>query len=146
MEEQGEYVIPAPRTEVWEALQNPNILKRCIDGCEAMNASEPNAFTCVVGMKIGPVKARFRGEIRIVDPDPPNRYYLDVSAQGGGAGFGSGRAAVELHEAPEGTRLTYYVTGTVGGKLAQLGSRLMQSFSRKMTRIFFDRFAQNWVG
>lgn len=145
MEEQGEFVIPASPHEVWDALQNPDILKECIDGCEEMTLTEEGSFACVVAIKVGPVKARFTGTVRIVDPDPPNSYFLDVSARGGGAGFGNGRAEVRLQEVPEGTQLTYQVTGTIGGKLAQIGTRLFQSFSRKMTRTFFDRFSKHWV-
>jgi len=146
VEEQGEFVIPAPPNEVWEALQKPDVLKECIDGCEEMTLTQENTFSCVVAVKVGPVKARFTGSVKIVDPDPPHSYFLDVSAQGGGAGFGSGRAEVKLHEVPEGTRLTYHVNGAVGGKLAQIGTRLMQSFSRKMTRTFFGKFSRLWVG
>ncbi len=145
MEEQGEFLIPASREEVWKALQDPEILKRCIDGCEAMTAVDSHSFNCVVAIKIGPVKAHFSGTIRMLDQDPPSRYSLDVNAQGGTAGFGNGRADVALEDAPEGTRLTYHAKGTIGGKLAQLGARLFQSFSRKMTRTFFERFSAHWV-
>ena len=145
MEEQGEFVIPATPQEVWDALQQPDILQECIDGCEEMTLTEEGTFACVVAIKVGPVKARFTGTVKIVDPHPPHSYFLDVSARGGGAGFGSGRAEVELHAVPEGTRLDYQVRGTIGGKLAQIGTRLFQSFSRKMTRTFFERFSQRWV-
>ena len=145
MEEQGEFVIPAPPQEVWDALQKTEILQECIDGCEEMTRTADDAFACVVAVKVGPVKARFAGTVQIVDPDPPHSYVLEVSARGGAAGFGSGRAEVTLLEAPEGTRLTYQVKGNIGGKLAQIGTRLIQSFSRKMTRTFFDRFSQRWV-
>lgn len=145
MEEQGEFLIPAKRQEVWDALQNPDILKDCIDGCESMTAVDETSFACVVTIKVGPVKARFNGSINVRDPNPPHSYVLDVSAKGGGAGFGSGQALVELHEEPEGTKLTYQVNGNVGGKLAQIGARLIHAFSRKMTRIFFERFSNQWV-
>lgn len=146
MEEQGEFVIPAPPQAVWDALQEPDVLKECIDGCEEMTLTEDETFAYVVAIKVGPVKARFSGTVKIVDPDPPHSYVLDVSARGGAAGFGSGRAKVTLNEVPEGTRLNYDVQGTIGGKLAQIGTRLIQAFSRKMTRAFFDRFSQRWVG
>ena len=145
MEERGEFVIPAPPQEVWDALQKPDVLKECIDGCEEMTLTESETFACVVAIKVGPVKARFSGTVNIVDPNPPHSYVLDVSARGGAAGFGSGRAEVTLTEIPEGTRLSYEVQGTIGGKLAQIGTRLIQSFSRKMTRTFFDRFSNHWV-
>ena len=145
MEEHGEFVLEATPHEVWKALHDPTVLQACIDGCEEMTLTEADTFTCTVALKVGPVKARFNGTIRIVDPDPPSSYTLDVTAQGGGAGFGSGQAKVTLTEVPEGTRLNYEVNGTVGGKLAQLGARLMQSFSRKMTRTFFARFSEHWV-
>lgn len=144
MEEHGEFLIQAPRQEVWDALQNPDILKRCIDGCEEMIAVEPDFFTCVVALKLGPVKARFKGEIRLKDVEPPNRYTLDVAAQGGAAGFGKGQAFVELLDGEDGVMLKYKVQGAVGGKLAQIGSRLIQSFSKKMSRNFFSEFANSW--
>ncbi|MCY4093994.1 MAG: carbon monoxide dehydrogenase subunit G [Gammaproteobacteria bacterium] len=145
MEEQGEFVIPASPQDVWDALQKPDILKECIDGCEEMTVTEEGIFACVVAIKVGPVKARFTGTVKMVEPKPPHSYVLEVSARGGGAGFGSGRAEVNLQEVPEGTTLSYVVKGTIGGKLAQIGTRLFQSFSRKMTRTFFDRFSQRWV-
>ena len=145
MEESGEFVISASPQEVWDALQKPDVLKECIDGCEEMTLTEKDTFACVVAIKVGPVKARFTGTVRIVDPDPPHSYFLDVSARGGGAGFGNGRAEVSLQEVSEGTCLRYRVKGTIGGKLAQIGTRLFQSFSRKMTRTFFDRFSQRWI-
>ena len=145
MEERGEFVIPAPPQEVWDALQKPDVLKECIDGCEEMTLAEDETFACVVAIKVGPVKARFSGTVKIVEPNPPHCYFLDVSARGGAAGFGSGRAEVTLTEVPEGTRLSYEVQGTIGGKLAQIGTRLIQSFSHKMTRTFFDRFCNRWV-
>ena len=145
MEERGEFVIPAQPQEVWDALQKPDVLKECIDGCEEMTLTEDGTFACVVAIKVGPVKARFSGTVKIVDPDPPHRYFLDVSARGGAAGFGNGRAEVTLTEVVEGTRLNYEVQGMIGGKLAQIGTRLIQSFSRKMTRTFFDRFCSRWV-
>ena len=146
MEERGEFVIPAPPQEVWDALQKPDVLKECIDGCEEMTLTEDGTFACVVAIKVGPVKARFTGTVKIEDPKPPHSYFLDVSARGGAAGFGSGRAEVTLTEVAEGTCLNYEVQGTIGGKLAQIGTRLIQSFSRKMTRTFFDRFSHRWVG
>ena len=146
MEEKGEFVIPAPPQEVWDALQKPDVLKECIDGCEEMTLTEDETFNCVVAIKVGPVKARFSGTVSIAEPKPPHSYFLDVSASGGAAGFGSGRAKVTLDAVPEGTRLNYEVQGTIGGKLAQIGTRLIQAFSRKMTRTFFDRFSQRWVG
>ena len=146
MEESGEFVILASPQEVWDALQKPDILKECIDGCEEMTITDDGVFACVVAIKVGPVKARFTGTVSIVEPNPPHSYFLDVSARGGGAGFGSGRAEVKLQEVPEGTCLTYHVKGTIGGKLAQIGTRLFQSFSRKMTRTFFDRFSHRWMG
>lgn len=110
-----------------------------------MQQSEPNKYRCVVVTKVGPVKARFNGEIQIVDTHPPDGYVLEVSAQAGAAGFGSGRAEVQLSEAESGTKLTYTVTGTVGGKLAQIGARLVQAYSRKMARSFFEHFCEQWA-
>lgn len=145
MEEQGEYFIPAKPAEVWDALQAPEVLQACIDGCESMTAVDNDNFACVVAIKVGPVKARFNGTISVSDRNPPRSYVLDVSAKGGGAGFGNGQAFVELLEEGSGTKLTYRVEGNVGGRLAQIGARLIQTFSRKMTRIFFERFSKRWA-
>ena len=144
MEERGEFVISAPRAEVWEALQKPEVLQRCIDGCSEMKETEPHQFECLVTVKIGPVKARFNGEVRITDATPPESYTLEVKAQSSGAGFGNGTALVELADEGNVTRLTYTIQGRLGGKLAQIGSRLIQSFSRKMADSFFARFSQEW--
>lgn len=131
-------------SEVWDSLQDAEVLAACIDGCEEMTESQPDVYACVVAVKIGPVKARFSGEIQVVDKQPPQSYALNVKASSG-AGFGEGRATVELTEVAEGTKLSYHVEGVLGGKLAQIGSRLVQSFSRKMARKFFDSFSKNWV-
>lgn len=145
MEEQGEFLIPAPRAEVWDTLQKPEVLQRCIDGCTEMTAITPQNFECVVTVKIGPVKARFKGEVEISDSNPPESYVLTVKAQSSGAGFGNGSALVKLADEDNSTRLTYVVQGTLGGKLAQIGTRLIKSFSRKMTKNFFERLAKEWV-
>lgn len=145
MEEHGEFLIPASRNEVWRALQDPLVLKQCIDGCEQMTVINADEFECAVTVKIGPVKARFNGTISILEAVQPESYTLKVAAEGGAAGFGQGQAHVQLHETNEGTRLTYAVEGSIGGKLAQIGSRLIQSFSRKMARSFFESFSKQWV-
>ena len=111
-----------------------------------MEQTDTSSYKCVVATKIGPVKARFNGNIQVVDASPPHSYSLEVSAQAGAAGFGSGRADVRLQDCETGTLLVYEVNGAVGGKLAQIGARLIQAFSRKMARTFFENFCQQWAG
>lgn len=137
-------MIPAAREEVWVALQDPKILRECIDGCEEMTSLDTNEFESLVRVKLGPVRAKFRSIIRMLDVIAPESYTLAVNARGGNAGFGIGQADVTLTSIEAGTTLCYEVTGTVSGKLAQLGSRLFLSVANKMVSSFFKKFCARW--
>ena len=138
----GEYVIPAPRQAVWEALNDPDILKQCIPGCDEINKTSDTSFEAKVTAKVGPVRAKFGGKVQLTDIDPPNGYTISGEGTGGAAGFAKGGAKVSLSDDPEGTRLAYTVDATVGGKLAQIGSRLIDSTAKKMANEFFGKFAE----
>jgi carbon monoxide dehydrogenase subunit G len=142
MDMTGEYRIPAPRQKVWEALNDPEILKQCIPGCEEIVLTTPTEWTAKVTAKIGPVKARFSGKVTLTDIDPPNGYKITGEGTGGAAGFAKGGAAVKLADDGTGTLLSYTVESQVGGKLAQIGSRLIESTSRKMADDFFSKFVE----
>lgn len=142
MEQVGEYRIAAPRARVWEALNDPAVLKSCIEGCEELTRSGEDAFHAVVRARLGPVNAVFAGDIALKDLDPPNGYTLDVNAKGGAAGFASGSARVTLKDEGEGTLLSYAAEGRVGGKLAQIGQRLVDAAARKTADDFFAAFAR----
>ena len=138
----GEYRIPAPRQAVWEALNDPEILKQRRPGCEEMVKDGENAFEAKVVAKVGPVRAKFGGKVELTDIDPPNGYTISGQGQGGAAGFAKGGATVKLTEDGEGTVLSYTVDASVGGKLAQIGSRLIDATAKKMADDFFSRFAE----
>lgn len=142
MDMNGEQIIPAPRTKVWAALNDPDILRQCITGCETLEKTSDTGFEASVVVKVGPVKAKFKGKVALSDIDPPNGYTISGEAQGGvAAGFGKGGAKVALSDAPEGgTRLAYTVNAQVGGKLAQIGARLIDATAAKMAEEFFTKF------
>lgn len=141
MEMTGEQLIPAPRTAVWEALNDPAILKQCIPGCDTLEKTSDTSFEAAVTVKLGPVKAKFKGKVALSDIDPPNGYTISGEAQGGvAAGFGKGSAKVSLSDAEGGTRLAYAVNAQVGGKLAQIGARLIDATAAKMADDFFSSF------
>ena len=142
MQQAGEYRIEAPATAVWAALNDPEVLAASIDGCESMEKTGDNAFRAKVRAKIGPVSATFDAEVAITDADPPHAYTLRGSVKGGPAGFGKGSAKVNLSEDGGATLLRYEVEGSVGGKLAQIGQRLIDGAARKMADDFFGRFAE----
>ena len=133
-------ILPSPQTRVWEALNDPAILKQCINGCESIEQTGENEYKVAMTVAIGPVKAKFKGNLRLSDIDPPNAYTLAFDGQGGVAGFGKGSAKVTLTPNGEGTRLAYTVSAQVGGKIAQLGSRLIDGVSKKMAEDFFEAF------
>jgi carbon monoxide dehydrogenase subunit G len=144
MELTGEQLIPAPRQAVWDALNDPEILRQCIAGCESVAKTSDTDFEATVQVKVGPVKARFKGKVSLGDLDPPNSCTISGEAQGGvAAGFGKGSAKVQLTDAEAGaTRLTYAVNAQVGGKLAQIGARLIDGVAAKMAEDFFAKFNQ----
>ena len=137
----GEQQLTAPREKVWAALNNPEVLKACIPGCETLDVTGENEFSAVATNKIGPVKARFKGKVRLTDLDPPNGYKISGEGDGGIAGFAKGGAIVALSDKDGGTLLTYNVEAQIGGKLAQLGQRLVNGAAKKLADDFFAKFA-----
>lgn len=137
----GNVRIPAARDAVWRALNDPEVLRRCIPGCERMEREDGDVFTATVAAKVGPVSARFSGKVSLADVDAPNGYRLVGEGSGGVAGFGKGEAAVTLTDEDGGTILSYVAKAKVGGKLAQIGQRLVDATARKLADDFFNRFA-----
>ena len=142
MEMTGEHRISAPREKVWEALNDPEVLAKCIPGCQELNKDSDTELSATVKSKVGPVSATFKGNVNLTDIDPPNGYTISGEGTGGAAGFAKGGARVTLSDDPEGTKLEYSVDATVGGKLAQIGSRLIDSTAKKMANDFFSKFAE----
>lgn len=140
MDMTGEQQIPAPRDLVWRGLNDPEILKQCIPGCEKLERTAPDQFEALVALKIGPIAARFTGRVSLQNVNPPQSYTLVGEGQGGVAGFGKGSADVSLMEENGQTRLSYQVKAQVGGKIAQLGARLIDATARKLAEDFFGRF------
>ena len=140
MDMQGERRIPAPRQTVWERLNDPETLKQCIPGCETIEKVSDTEFTAKVVAKVGPVRASFAGKVTLSDLDPPSGYTITGEGTGGVAGFAKGGAKVTLDEEGGETVLRYTVQAQVGGKLAQIGSRLIDATARKMADDFFSRF------
>ena len=140
MEMSGEQLIPASQAATWAALNDPEILKACVPGCESIEKTAENEYVVLMTARIGPVSAKFKGKLALSDLDPPNSYSLAFEGQGGVAGFGKGGAKVQL--LPEGgnTKLTYQVKANVGGKLAQIGSRLVDAAAKKLSEEFFNAF------
>lgn len=142
MDMSGEYRIPASRETVWAALNDADILKQCIPGCETVDKTSDTEFTARVAIAVGPVKAKFTGKVTLADLKPPESYTISGEGQGGVAGFGKGSASVRLEaEAPAQTVLRYTAQASVGGKLAQIGTRLVDATARKLADEFFGRFA-----
>jgi carbon monoxide dehydrogenase subunit G len=142
MDMTGEYRIPAPRQIVWEALNDPETLKASIVGCDELNRTGPTSFEAKVTAKVGPVKAKFGGKVNLEDLDPPNGYRIVGEGSGGAAGFAKGGAKVNLIDEGAETLLRYEAKADVGGKLAQIGSRLVAGTAKKMADDFFGRFSQ----
>lgn len=142
----GEYVIAAERQAVWEALNDPDVLRECIPGCQSLEMQSPTEMTATVVTKIGPVKAKFTGEVTLSNIEAPVSYTISGEGKGGIAGFAKGGADVHLDEVEEGTKLSYAVKAQVGGKLAQLGSRLIDSTAKKLAEQFFSNFAHKVAG
>jgi hypothetical protein len=144
MEMTGEHRIAAPRETVWRALNDPAVLKQCIPGCEEIEKLSDTELQAKVVAKVGPVSAKFGGKVTLSDLDPPNGYRISGEGQGGAAGFAKGGANVRLasDETGQVTILTYTVNASVGGKLAQIGSRLIDGTAHKMADEFFSRFSE----
>ena len=135
--------IPASKEKVWAALNDPEVLKKCIPGCQNLEMSSPTDMTATVVFRVGPVKATFGGKVTLSDLDPPNSYRISGEGSGGVAGFAKGGATVRLEsESPDVTILHYEVDAQIGGKLAQLGSRLIDATSKKLAGEFFEKFSE----
>jgi carbon monoxide dehydrogenase subunit G len=140
MEMSGEERIPAAQSDTWAALNDPEMLKACVPGCEAIDRTAENEYQVLMVARIGPVSAKFKGKLSLSDLNPPNSYAIAFEGQGGAAGFGKGSAQVQLAPDGEGTKLSYQVKANVGGKLAQIGSRLVDAAARKISQDFFAAF------
>ena len=140
MELKGERLIPAPVDTTWAALNNPEILKACIAGCESLERTGEDAFQALVAVRVGPVSAKFKGNLKMTDVKPPNSYTINFDGQGGVAGFGKGSAEVVLAPEAGGTKLSYIARAQVGGKMAQVGSRLIDAAAGKIAEDFFTAF------
>jgi hypothetical protein len=142
MDMTGERRIPAPRQTVWQALNNPEVLKVSIPGCESLEKLDDDQMKATAAVKVGPISARFTGKVQLSDIDPPNSYRISGEGQGGVAGFAKGGADVALADDGADTLLSYKVNAQVGGKLAQLGGRLIDATAKQMADAFFDRFSK----
>jgi carbon monoxide dehydrogenase subunit G len=142
MEFTGRYAIPASPEAVWDGLNDPELLKTCIPGCEEIEKTSPTDFIAKATLKIGPMKATFRGKVTLSNLDPPHRCTLSGEGQGGVAGFAKGNAEIALAPEDGGTVLTYSANASVGGKLAQIGQRLIDGAAKQIADEFFSRFAQ----
>jgi len=141
LEMTGEYILPLPRDAVWSALNDPELLQRCIPGCESLEKLSDTEFSAVVKLAVGPVKARFKGKVRLQDLNPPQTYTIVGEGEGGIAGFAKGNAAITLTDVVEGTNLSYRAQAQIGGKIAQLGQRLVAGAAKKIADLFFANCA-----
>jgi uncharacterized protein len=146
MELTGEQFLPLPRERVWEALNDPEVLRASVPGCESLERVEDNHFKVVMAASVGPIKARFNGKLMLTDLRAPESYSLTFEGSGGAAGFGKGGAQVGLASEGEGTRLTYRAHAQVGGRLAQVGARLIDGVAKKMAADFFGHFTTALTG
>ena len=140
MEMQGSRDLAITQQQAWDALNDPELLKQCIPGCDKVEASGPDAFAIGMALKIGPVSAKFTGKITLSDINPPHSYTISFEGQGGPAGFGKGNAKVLLTPNSHGNTLSYEVHATVGGKVAQMGQRLIDGVAKSLAEDFFKRF------
>jgi uncharacterized protein len=138
----GEVQLAAPRQAVWDKLNDPDVLKASIPGCEELEKTDDQGFRATVKVKVGPVSARFKGKVTLSDLDPPNGYKITGEGEGGVAGFAKGGADVALADKDGGTLLSYNVEAQIGGKLAQLGQRLINGSAKKLADEFFANFAK----
>ncbi|MDP3810368.1 MAG: carbon monoxide dehydrogenase subunit G [Hydrogenophaga sp.] len=146
MELTGDILIGAPREKVWAGLNDPKILTRCIPGCEGMEATSPTERTARVAVKVGPVRARFVGHVRMEDIRPNEGCVLRFQGSGGAAGMAKGHSNVELTDEAGGTRLRYTAQASIGGKLGQVGGRMIDAASKQMADQFFTAFNELMVG
>jgi carbon monoxide dehydrogenase subunit G len=146
MEMTGEQLIPVSQAATWEALNDPAVLKDCVPGCESITRLADNEYEVVMTAKVGPVSARFKGRMTVSNIDPPRSYTLAFEGQGGVAGFAKGEADVALAPEGGGTRLAYRAKATVGGKLAQVGARLIDGVARQLAGKFFEAFNRRLGG
>ena len=146
MEVTGEQLISLPQEATWRALNDTAVLKDCIPGCETIERVSDSEYQLTMTAKVGPVSAKFKGKMTLSDVDPPQAYTLVFEGQGGVAGFARGQANVQLTPDHEGTRLAYAVKAMIGGKLAQVGSRLVDGVAKKMAEQFFTAFNQRVSG
>lgn len=146
MEMSNTQMVPASQEQTWKALNDPETLRACIPGCDGIERISDTEYTLTMTVKVGPVSAKFKGKMRLEDVKPPESYTLIFEGQGGAAGFAKGSAQVSLAPADEGTRLAYTVNAQVGGKLAQIGSRLVDGAAKKTADDFFGAFVTRLGG
>ena len=146
MDMTGERRIPAPRQKVWDALNDPEVLKAAIPGCKTLEKTSDSDMKATAAVRIGPISAQFAGKVQLLDLDPPNSYRIAGEGQGGVAGFANGGATVHLSDDGAFTLLKYEVKAQVGGKIAQLGARLIDATAKQMADQFFDRFSAEVSG
>lgn len=146
MEMSGDQLIPLDQNDVWRGLNDPEILKACIAGCETIEKTTENEYRITMTATVGPVKARFSGKLAMSDLDPPNSYSIAFEGSGGAAGFAKGSAQVKLTTQGSSTRLNYSAKANIGGKLAQIGSRLVDGVAQKMAADFFVKFSTVMAG
>jgi carbon monoxide dehydrogenase subunit G len=146
MEMTGERLIPLSQQETWNALNDPDVLKDCIPGCESITRVADDEYDVVMTARVGPVSAKFKGRMKVSDADPPRSYKLAFDGQGGVAGFAKGEATVSLAPEGNGTRLSYAAKSTVGGKLAQVGARLIDGVAKQLAGKFFEAFEKRAAG
>lgn len=140
MDMQGTRQLPVNQQQAWDALNDPEMLKLCIPGCDSIEATEEGSYALVNAIKVGPVAAKFKGNIALADVNAPSSYTLNFEGNGGVAGFGKGSAQVALQPNDEGCELAYTVNASVGGKIAQVGQRLIDGVAKSMAESFFKRF------
>lgn len=142
MEIRDEKILTVPRLDVWRALNDPAVLQRCLAGCDTFEEDGENNYRVAIQAAVGPVRARFAGKLQLCDVVAPTSYALSFEGSGGVAGFGKGTAQVVLEDAGEGTRLSYAAKAQVGGRLAQVGARLIDGVTKRMADDFFSRFVE----
>src|SRR3981189_1933530 len=145
MEMKGEQLIPAPKQEAWGARNAPGVLKACVPGCESIEKSGDNEYQVLMVARVGPVSAKFKGRLALSDINPPSSYSISFEGQGCAAGFAKCSAKVRLSSEGTHTRLSYEVKANVGGKLAQIGSRLVDAAAKKVADDFFRKFTENFA-